>query len=104
MSDISFKHMGPRSADMVAYVRAMAPDNSGEVTRLKHCLARALQADVTPRQREELLLYYGDGKCVQEIADLLGLNKSTVSRTLRRGERRLRRCLKYCAPSFLYEE
>lgn len=36
-----------------------------------------------------MLLYYFEGKNITEIAQELGLNKSTVSRTLRRSLNRL---------------
>ena len=39
-----------------------------------------------------------------QIARQLGVNKSTVSRTIHRGEARLRRCLRYGADSLLEEE
>ena len=86
---------------MAVYTRQMAEDNSREVNRLKRNLIRALQEDVTPRQRQALLLYYGEQLNMREIGERLGVNKSTVSRTIQRGERRLRRCLRYGAEAFL---
>ena len=89
------------AADMAVYARQMASDNSKEVSRLKRNLIRALQEDVTPRQRQTLLLYYYDGLNMREIGERLGVDKSTVSRTIKRGERRLRRCLRYGAEAYL---
>ena len=53
------------------------------------------------RQREYLLLYYGERLNMKQIGDRLGVDKSTVSRTIKRGEARLRRCLRYGAGAFL---
>ena len=89
------------AADMAVYARQMSADNSKEISRLKRNLIRALQEDVTPRQRQTLLLYYSDGLNMREIGERLGGDKSTVSRTIKRGERRLRRCLRYGAEAYL---
>jgi RNA polymerase sigma factor, sigma-70 family len=79
----------------------MASDNSAQMSRVKRNLLRALREDVTPRQREMLLLYYGEQLNMRQIGTRLGVDKSTVSRTIKRGERRLQRCLRYGAEAFL---
>ena len=38
---------------------------------------------------------------MRQIGQELGVDKSTVSRTIKRGEARLRRCLRYGAAAFL---
>ena len=38
---------------------------------------------------------------MREIGEAMGIDKSTVSRTIKRGERRLRRCLRYGAEAYL---
>ena len=89
------------AADMAVYSRQMAGDNSRELSRLKRNLVRALREDVTPRQREFLLLYYGERLNMRQIGEKLGVDKSTVSRTIKRGEKRLQRCLRYGAEAYL---
>ena len=91
-------------ADLAVYARFMAEDNSAQINRLKRNLARALRQDVTPRQREDLMLYYGEGLNLREISQRLGVNKSTVSRTMKRGRERLHRCLRYGAATLLEDE
>ena len=86
---------------MAVYARAMASDNSAQMSRVKRNLLRALREDVTPRQREMLLLYYGEQLNMRQIGTRLGVDKSTVSRTIKRGERRLQRCLRYGAEAYL---
>lgn len=88
-------------ADLAVYARFMAEDNSAQITRLKRNLAKALKQDVTPKQRQYLLLYYGQGMNLREISEQLGVHKSTVSRTMKRGRQRLYRCLRYGAAALL---
>ena len=75
------------AADMALYSMQMAADNSKEINRLKRNLIRALQEDVTERQRQTLLMYYAQGYNMREIGE--------------RGERRLQRCLRYGAEAYL---
>lgn len=89
------------AADMAVYARQISSDNSQEISRLKRNLIRALREDVTAKQRQMLLLYYGEGLNMREIGEKLGVDKSTVSRTIKRGERRLQRCLRYGAEAYL---
>lgn len=88
-------------ADLAVYARFMAEDNSTQMTRLKRNLTRALKQDVTPKQRQYLMMYYGKGMNLRQISEKLGVNKSTVSRTMKRGRQRLYRCLRYGAASLL---
>ena len=64
-------------------------------TFLQHGAEAALQ------QRQVLLLYYAEGLNMREIGERLGVDKSTISRTIKRGERRLQRCLRYGAEAYL---
>ena len=103
MPNTRYRRGGLYAADMAVYTRQMAADSSQEVSRLKRNLLLALREDVTQRQRQTLLMYYAEGRTMQEIADQLGVDKSTVSRTIKRGERRLQRCLRYGAAHLLDE-
>ena len=81
--------------DMAAWLRANAQDNECDLRRLKRNLRLARQEELTPRQRQLLRMNFEQNKTVTEIARELGVNKSTVSRTIRRAKRRLYRCLRY---------
>ncbi|MBP1758808.1 MAG: polymerase subunit sigma-70 [Firmicutes bacterium] len=89
---------------MAVYARLTAEDNVGQIQGLRRNLAVALRQDITPRQRQFLLLYYSQGMNMREIAENLGVDRSTVSRTIKRGEERLRRCLRYGAANLLKDE
>lgn len=62
--------------------------NSQRLRRLRRRLPDAL-AELTPRQREMLRLQYEQELSVTDISRQLGVNKSTVSRCLRRARQRL---------------
>ena len=88
-------------ADMAVYPALIADDNREQMGRLKRNLTHALRQDITPRQREYMMLYYGKCMSMSDIAREFGVNKSTVSRTLKRGRQRLFRCLRYGASNLL---
>ena len=56
---------------------------------------RVIREELTEIQRQILLAYYMDNQTIPQIAEERGVNKSTVSRTLRRAEGKLRRYLRY---------
>lgn len=56
---------------------------------------RVIEEELTPIQRETLLAYYFQELTIPQIAAQRGVNKSTVCRTLRLAESRLRNSLKY---------
>ena len=82
-------------AGLQAWLREQAGDNGSRRHRLLRNLPRAVAAELTPRQREVLALYMERDMNVTQIAAVLGVNKSTVSRSLHRALRRLERCLRY---------
>lgn len=87
--------------DLAVYTELMAQDNKEQINRLKRNLTHALRQDITKRQREYMVLYYGRNMSMEAIARQCGVNKSTVSRTLKRGRQRLYRCLRYGAANLL---
>ena len=56
---------------------------------------QVIQKELTPLQRETLLSYYIEQLNIVEIARCRGVHKSTVCRTLKRAESKLRRFLRY---------
>ena len=58
-------------------------------------LQYALENSLTPLQRETLLAYYVQQLNIVQIAQLRGVNKSTVLRTLRRAEAKMRHYLRF---------
>ena len=81
--------------DMTVWLRENSEDNSLQRERLLRNLKKARENELSECQRRVLELRYDQGMSVTQIARYLGVNASTVSRTLRRAQERLRRCLKY---------
>ena len=81
--------------DLTVWARQNAGDNSERLNRLRRSLRQAREQELTPRQRQMLTLYYDQGMNIPQIAEELGPNRSTVSRTLQRARARLYRCLRY---------
>lgn len=81
--------------DLTVWNRQNAEDNSERLARLRRGLRQAREQELTPRQRQMLELYFDQGMTIPRIAEELGVNRSTVSRTLRRAKDRLYRYLRY---------
>ena len=83
------------------YLMRLGEDNSISHGRLVKNLRRAIEEELTSRQMEMITRYYIDGRSMQDIADELSVNVSTVSRTIKRGRVRLSRCLRFGARELL---
>ena len=83
------------AGDMTVWLRENANDNQEQMERLLRNLRKARKRELTPRQQQILTMRFEQNMSGAEIARELGLNRSTVSRTLRRAQKRLRRCLQY---------
>jgi RNA polymerase sigma factor (sigma-70 family) len=66
-----------------------------EERRIIRALRDAWYTALTPRQRLYMFCYYSKAMTMQRIAQAYGVNKATVSRTLRRARGRLRGVLHY---------
>ena len=56
---------------------------------------RVIREELTELQRYTILAYYFENKTLVQIAQERGVNKSTVCRTLKRAESKIRRFLQY---------
>ncbi len=63
--------------------------------KLRLRLNQCIRQDLTPRQRQVILLYYGNRLTMEEIGRRLGIGRSAVCRCLARGRKRLRYALRY---------
>lgn len=99
MKNIPFDSSDDRSNNWVKNLSVCSQencmDNEADLTRLHRNLRKAREEELTPRQQEVLELYYDANLNISEIARQLQVNRSTVSRTLRRARERLQHCLRY---------
>lgn len=58
-------------------------------------IQRVMEEELTPLQKQTLIAYYFQQQTIPQIARERGVQKSTVSRTLKRTEAKLRKFLKY---------
>ena len=58
-------------------------------------LRRVIRQELTPLQQQTILAYYIQVMTIPQITQQQGVHKSTVCRSLKRAEARVRRCLKY---------
>lgn len=72
------------SLDLMADLRGLPEHtNRRQLEEYRRFLHRAIATQLTQRQRQILCLYYFDGCSMPEIAQQLGIHKSSVSRTIR---------------------
>ncbi len=74
------------------FIRLSEKSEKGSMARK---LGAAVDRELTPRQRQMVRMYYTDQMRMQDIADALGVTVSSVSRTIKRGRVKLKRCLRY---------
>lgn len=74
---------------------ADAESNTEKLVTVKKALAYVINNGLTARQKQMIVLYYYENKNMPEIAELLGVNKSTVSRTLARARRNIMERLRF---------
>lgn len=86
---------GESPGDLAAWLLKNAENNDAQMERLKKNLLRAMDEDLTPRQREMLSMLYFGGYRQSEIAEILGVNRSTVCRVVKSAENKLAKMLKY---------
>ncbi|MGI6270658.1 MAG: sigma-70 family RNA polymerase sigma factor [Candidatus Howiella sp.] len=72
-----------------------AGDNSETIAKMKRAVIDVMEEELTVRQREVVEDYYFKNMTVTEIAQKRGVNKSTISRHLKRARTKIKKCLKY---------
>lgn len=82
-------------AGLQLWRREQGEDNHLRLERLLGNLPRAMDEELTARQRQILTMHFFDGKTVTRIAEELHLSKSTVSRTISRSVDKLFHTLRY---------
>lgn len=70
-------------------------------TNIAMMVKAAIQYELTDTQRKYFTAYYLEEKSENIICKMYGVNKSTVSRSLKRGRSKLERVLKYSNPRYI---
>ncbi len=69
--------------------------NTRQMMVVRRALRDIIATELTPRQREVVLLYWFEEKRICDIARELGVAGTTVSRTLRRGMANIRHHMRF---------
>lgn len=96
LSDLQLTH-----AAFEMWLQIDGADNLVDLERAKRMLPLVLDELVTVTQRDYIMKYYLDKMSTVEIAELYGVNKSTVSRTIRRGLDNAYGYLRFVSPLFM---
>ena len=76
-------------------------DNFDIKEHQKNCLYVCIEEELTITQKNYFLKYYLDGWSMDAIAEMFGVSKSTVSRTLKYARNRIARVMRYTSPHLL---
>lgn len=71
---------------------------------IKNCLAIAIQEELSETQSLYFQMYHIHGNTIAEIADVVGVNKSTVSRTLTAAHKNIAKVMRYSSPYLLHKQ
>lgn len=74
------------------------------VSHSKKAVIIAFNEELTEKQKLYYTMYHLQGISIPKIASMLGVNRSTVSRTITRARRKLARVLRYSAPHLMNQK
>ena len=80
---------------MIEFNKKLSVTNHNEYKKILHILSKAMEGELTGRQKECLILKYYKNLNVTQIALKLGVGKSTVSRHIKKAKLRLYKVLNY---------
>lgn len=76
-------------------------DNRADLEKMKRVLPIVLEECCTEKQRAYIMHYFVERMTMDAIADLYGINRSTVSRTIHRGIDTAYGYLRFVSPLFI---
>lgn len=75
--------------------------NTEELNEVKKNVVKAINLLLTKKQKEYVVDYYVNGLNMKDIAEKNGVDKSCVSRTIKRARSRMKLMLSFSSPSLL---
>lgn len=91
--------------DYVQYKKWSESDQGIDYSQhVKNCLAVAIREELSETQRLYFQMYHIYGNTISEIADVFGVNKSTVSRTLTVAHKNIAKVMRYSSPYLLHKK
>lgn len=84
------------NSDCIAYALYQhGSDNRPQRERMKKILIRAIRHELTERQRDCITMYYLEGMKMKDIAAMMHLSNSTVTRHIQSATRKLQKVASY---------
>lgn len=71
-------------------------NNESSVSRMKRIMLNVINNELTPRQKQIIMLYYFRGLDTVTIAGQCGVTPQAVSAVMSRARKRMYRIMKYC--------
>ncbi len=93
MKSISFDYLF--ESDIAKIVQKKGTSNAVKIKTLKRMVTLIIKQELTNKQRTILELYFIRGLKYYQIAEILNISKSTVSRTKKRAFKTIYKMLKY---------
>ena len=93
MKNVSFDCLF--DSDLAKIVQKKGSSNKPKIDTLKKMVALIVKQELSKKQQKILKLYFVDGLKYNEIAKMLNVNKSTISRTKTRAFKTIEKILKY---------
>lgn len=101
MKNVKLTEENRNQLEYIFYRRISSPEMMLDLDSLQKRIRLMLRYELTPTQRKYMELYYWNKMTMENIAKKYGVNKATVSRTLKRARTRLSKYLKYADPKLL---
>lgn len=89
-------YFNDKNSDIIAYNMSRSGEgNDKDIVKMKKIMRKAISEALTARQRECLTMYYFENKKMKDIAVVLSLSPSTVTRHIKAAKKRLINIAKY---------
>lgn len=87
----------------IQWLNAVNDVTDQDHSRVVKMMGQALQEELTEKQMRYVSAYYVEQLSMAKIGERYGIKKTTVSRTIKRAQRRIEKVIRYCSPVFLEE-
>ena len=93
MKNVSYDNLF--ESDLAKIVQKKGASNKHKIETLKETISLIIKQELSPKQQKILKLYFVQGFKYNQIAKILNVNKSTISRAKTRAFKTIENILKY---------
>lgn len=95
MTKIALEGFGEMLASLESYEKQNGADNTRSIELFCKYLKIAMKTELNEKQNDIMNKYYFQHMKLREIADIYGVNVSTISRYLKRSRNKIRRAMQF---------